>query len=239
MGADELITAFLVPAAPWTRRSLFLKVRDRESYEFALASAAVALDLVKGTVREARIALGGVATLPWRAHEAEALLRDKPLDEQSLAGRGRCSVRARGGYGDNNFKVELGKRTLKRALPKKRHGIGGLTLAGQNAAAPAPLDNMGAPAPRIDARLKVIGQARFPGGHAVANPAYAFLVTSVIAKGHIERIELDDARQVRGVLDILTYRETSGFTTDEFGIGSSTSIQTLGPEFCTTVRSSR
>ncbi len=103
-------------------------------------------------------------------------------------------------------------------------------MAGQNAAAPAPLDNMGAPVPRIDARLKVIGQARFPADTPVANPAFAFLVTSVIAKGRIERIDLDDARQVRGVLDVLTYKETQGLTTTKFGIGSSTSIQTLGPE---------
>ncbi len=116
LGADELITAFVVPAAPWTRRSLFLKVRDRESYEFALASAAVALDLVKGTVREARIALGGVTTLPWRAHEAEALLRDKPIDEQSLAAAADAAFALAEGHGDNNFKIELGKRTLKRAL---------------------------------------------------------------------------------------------------------------------------
>jgi xanthine dehydrogenase YagS FAD-binding subunit len=62
-----MIASFLVPAAPWCRRSLYLKVRDRESYEFALASAAVALDQQNGAVRNARIALGGVATVPWRA----------------------------------------------------------------------------------------------------------------------------------------------------------------------------
>ena len=72
------------------RRSLYLKIRDRQSYEFALASAAVALDIADGVVREARIALGGVATVPWRARESEALLVGKPLDEA-----GRKSGRAR------------------------------------------------------------------------------------------------------------------------------------------------
>lgn len=68
LAPDELIAAFFVPAAGWTRRSRFVKVRDRESYEFALASAAVALDMgPHGVVNEARIALGGVATIPWRA----------------------------------------------------------------------------------------------------------------------------------------------------------------------------
>src|SRR5438128_2271066 len=85
LAPGELITAFRVPVTPFARRSLFLKIRDRESYEFALASAAVALDLNGGTVRQARIALGGVATVPWRAREAEDRLKDKAIDEQSVA----------------------------------------------------------------------------------------------------------------------------------------------------------
>jgi len=67
--SGDMITGFTIAAAPWTRRSLYLKIRDRQSYEFALASAAVALDLDGGTtIRQARIALGGVATTPWRAY---------------------------------------------------------------------------------------------------------------------------------------------------------------------------
>jgi xanthine dehydrogenase YagS FAD-binding subunit len=68
----EVIVGFLIPQAAWAGRSLYLKIRDRQSYEFALASAAVALDLVDGSVNTARIALGGVASRPWRAREAEA-----------------------------------------------------------------------------------------------------------------------------------------------------------------------
>jgi len=64
----ELITSFIVPAGPWTRRSTYVKVRDRESYEFGLASAAVALQLDGSKVLTARIGLGGVAYRPWRAH---------------------------------------------------------------------------------------------------------------------------------------------------------------------------
>src|SRR5690606_2757868 len=79
--AGELIASFVLPAARWTRRSLYLKVRDRESYAFAMASAAVALDLDREVVREARIALGGVAAYPWRAHDAEAALSGQRLDE--------------------------------------------------------------------------------------------------------------------------------------------------------------
>jgi xanthine dehydrogenase YagS FAD-binding subunit len=112
----ELIVSFMVPAAPWTRRSLYLKVRDRQSYEFALASAAVALDLQNGTVSGARIALGGVSTVPWRATEAEAALTGKTIDEDSLAAAADAAFAGAKGYGHNNFKIELGKRTLTRAL---------------------------------------------------------------------------------------------------------------------------
>jgi xanthine dehydrogenase YagS FAD-binding subunit len=93
-----------------------LKVRDRESYEFALASAAVALDLQDGTVRNSRVALGGVATVPWRSLEAEALLRGKAIDEQTLAAVADAAFAGARGRGHNDFKTDLGKRTLSRAL---------------------------------------------------------------------------------------------------------------------------
>jgi xanthine dehydrogenase YagS FAD-binding subunit len=112
----EMIASFFVAPAPWTPRSLYLKVRDRKSYEFALASAAVALDQQNGTVRNARIALGGVATVPWRATEAEALLPGKPIDEQTAKIAADAAFAAAKGYGHNDFKIELGKRTLRRAL---------------------------------------------------------------------------------------------------------------------------
>jgi xanthine dehydrogenase YagS FAD-binding subunit len=112
----EMIAAFLVPAANWTRRSLYLKVRDRQSYEFALASAAVALDQQNGIVRAARIALGGLATVPWRALEAENFLRGKPVNEDNAEGAASTAFAEARGYGHNDFKIELGKRTLSRAL---------------------------------------------------------------------------------------------------------------------------
>ena len=118
LAARELITGFRVPAGAWTRRSLYLKVRDRESYEFALASAAVALDLDGETVRDARIALGGVATKPWRAHEAERVLTGQALDEASAQHAASLAFAAGtpAPNGGNAYKVELGRRTLVRAL---------------------------------------------------------------------------------------------------------------------------
>jgi len=113
----ELILAFRVPAAPFARRSLYLKVRDRQSYAFALASAAVALDLGPGReVRELRLALGGVATRPWRAHAAEAALRGRRLDESAARQAAEAAFADARPRAHNAFKVELGKRTVVRAL---------------------------------------------------------------------------------------------------------------------------
>jgi xanthine dehydrogenase YagS FAD-binding subunit len=112
----DLIASFLIPAGPWTRRSLYLKVRDRESYEFALASAAVALDQQDGIVRNARIALGGLATVPWRAIEGESFLRGKPVNEENATAAADAAFVSAKGHGHNDFKIELGKRTMARAL---------------------------------------------------------------------------------------------------------------------------
>ena len=112
----DLITAFVIPPKPWARRSRFVKVRDRESYEFALASAAVALDVADGKIRDARIALGGVATVPWRAREAEARLRGQPVSDDVLNASANAAFAGAAPREHNAFKVELGKRTLVRAL---------------------------------------------------------------------------------------------------------------------------
>lgn len=117
LAPGELITGFLVPAGAWTRRSTYVKVRDRESYAYGLASAAVALDLgPDGVVREARIALGGVAYKPWRARAAEASLKGKRLDEASAAEAGRIAFQGAVTHGENAYKRELGARTVARAL---------------------------------------------------------------------------------------------------------------------------
>ncbi len=116
LAPGELITAIVVPAGAHTRRSVYVKVRDRDSYQFAITSAAVALDMDGQTVREARIALGGVATVPWRAHEAEAALRGKAIDDESMAAAGQAAFKNASPQKHNAFKIELGQRTLARAL---------------------------------------------------------------------------------------------------------------------------
>jgi xanthine dehydrogenase YagS FAD-binding subunit len=118
LNPGEIITAFFVPAGPWTKRSVFVKIRDRESYEFALASAAVALDLTDGRVRDVRIALGGVATIPWRASAAEAVLKNKIIDDTTIRAAAEAAFAGARSFEHNAFKVELGKRTLMRALDR-------------------------------------------------------------------------------------------------------------------------
>jgi len=112
----ELITAVELPAVPWFARSTYLKVRDRASYEFALASAAVALDLERGAIRAARVALGGVATKPWRSHEAEKVLTGAKAEEATFRAAAEAALMDARPQRNNGFKIELAKRTLARAL---------------------------------------------------------------------------------------------------------------------------
>jgi xanthine dehydrogenase YagS FAD-binding subunit len=116
LAAGDLITGFTIPAGPYARRSLYLKVRDRESYEFALASAAVALDMDGETVRQVRIGLGGPVAVPWRAREAEALLAGKPLTEANATAAARAAFAAAKPRQHNAFRIPLGQQTLVRAL---------------------------------------------------------------------------------------------------------------------------
>lgn len=113
---DEIITGFAVPETAAMRRSRYLKVRDRESYAFATASAAVGVDLDGDTVRDARIALGGVATKPWRAGEAEASLRGKPLNEETARAAAQAAFAGAKPLAHNGFKIELGINTVIEAL---------------------------------------------------------------------------------------------------------------------------
>ena len=112
----ELITGIELPPLAYGAHSTYLKVRDRASYEFALASAAVALDLTSGRIRQARIALGGVGTRPWRSPEAEETLVNAPANETSYRRAADAAMKGAKPYKHNAFKIELAKRTLVRAL---------------------------------------------------------------------------------------------------------------------------
>jgi len=113
----ELITAIDLPAISYGRRSTYIKVRDRNSYAFALVSIATVLDGDEsGQVRKVHIALGGVAHKPWRATKAEALLAGKKADENTLRAAADAELQSARGYRDNAFKIELAKRCIVRGV---------------------------------------------------------------------------------------------------------------------------
>lgn len=112
----ELIIAVDLPASPFAAHSHYLKVRDRASYAFALVSVAAALELRDGLVRDARIALGGVAHKPWRATDAEAALIGQRLDGPAADKAAAAAIHGAHPYPHNRFKVELARRAVIRAL---------------------------------------------------------------------------------------------------------------------------
>ena len=116
VAAGELVTHVTIPARRFAQRSAYVKLRDRASYEFALASAAAALDLHDGVVRDVRIALGGVATKPWRATAAEDVLRGGKADAAMFAAAADAALRDATPRRDNAYKIELAKRAVIRAL---------------------------------------------------------------------------------------------------------------------------
>lgn len=112
----ELITAIEIPAAPIARRSVYLKFRDRESYEFALVSVAAAVDVADGAIAGVRLALGGVGTKPWRARHAEHSLLGQPATVASFADAAGQELALATPRPMNAFKVELAKRAIVRSL---------------------------------------------------------------------------------------------------------------------------
>ena len=120
----EIITAVTIPASTAARNSTYIKVRDRQSYEFSAASAAVGLELEADgrTVRDVRVAIGGVATKPWRARAVEQALIGKALTPEALEKASRFAMEGAVDHGGNHYKIELAPRVIVRAIQK----IGGL-----------------------------------------------------------------------------------------------------------------
>lgn len=120
----EIITAVTIPASAAARNSTYLKIRDRQSYEFAAASAAVGLELEADgrTVRDIRVAIGGVATKPWRARNVEQALIGKTLTSEVVEKASRLAMEGAVDHGGNRYKIELAPRVIARAIFK----VGGL-----------------------------------------------------------------------------------------------------------------
>jgi len=111
-----VVAAITVPSSPVARRSHYLKVRDRASFEFAVVSAAVALELDGPQIRQAHVALGGVGTRPWRVRQVETALAGANLERAVLQRAAALSTEGAQGRGHNDFKIELMQRAIVRAL---------------------------------------------------------------------------------------------------------------------------
>jgi len=120
--ADEIITAVELPPNGFVHNYTYLKIRDRLSYAFALVSVAAALDLEDGNIAEARLALGGVAHKPWRDREAEDALKGRRPTEQNFARAAEVLLGGAHGYGHNDFKIDLARRAIVRALGQAARG---------------------------------------------------------------------------------------------------------------------
>jgi len=119
---NEIVTAVELPAKGFTANYSYLKIRDRLSYAFALVSVAAALELEDNTIKEARLALGGVAHKPWRDVLAEASLRGQTANETSFGRAADLLLRDAGGYQHNAFKIDLARRGIVRTLTQAARG---------------------------------------------------------------------------------------------------------------------
>ncbi|MGA9770735.1 MAG: xanthine dehydrogenase family protein subunit M [Blastocatellia bacterium] len=113
---DELITSIELPAQTFARNSVYRKVRDRASYAFALVSVAAALEIADGTIKNVRLALGGVAHKPWRASAAERVLTGEKAGEAVFKAAAAEELKSARGYAHNSFKIELAQRTIVSVL---------------------------------------------------------------------------------------------------------------------------
>ena len=113
---DEIITAIELPPKGFAKNYSYLKIRDRASYAFALVSVAAALEINGGRIREARVALGGVAHKPWRKHDAEAVLRGEAPDRAVFAKAADILLKGAKGHSHNAFKIGLARRAILRTL---------------------------------------------------------------------------------------------------------------------------
>jgi xanthine dehydrogenase YagS FAD-binding subunit len=119
---DELIVAVILPPAKFAKNAYYLKIRDRNSYAFALISVAAGLELDGGQIKSAGLALGGVALKPWRETEAEEVLVGKPAGPEAFQRASEILLRGAKGYQHNTFKIEMAKQGVMRALTLASQG---------------------------------------------------------------------------------------------------------------------
>ena len=187
----ELIAAIEVPPLAIASNSLYLKFRDRQSYEFALVSVAAALEVSDGVVADVRLALGGVGTKPWRARRAEAELTGAAATADAVRNRRSGGARARRGARAQRVQGRAGAAG-HRAGPD--HGDGRMTSA------------IGRSVSRVDGPAKVSGAARYSGEILLPGLAHAAIVGATIPSGRVTAIQTGAAQAAAGVAAILTHQ---------------------------------
>ena len=206
----EVITAVTLPPPP-PGRQIYRKVRDRASYAFALVSVAAVVDAVGGRIRSARVACGGLAPKPWRVGQAEATLTGAPANARSFDAAATAFLDGARGYGSNDFKIPLARRSLSAVLTQITPPEGACSMQMNNPIGMTPLDNqpngiVGKPMDRVDGPLKVTGRAVY-AYEVERGPqtAYGYVVQASIGKGRIRAIDSRVAEQMPGVVLVLTY----------------------------------
>ena len=210
LARDEIIVAIELPPEGFSSNYSYLKIRDRLSYAFALVSVAAGLKIEGGAIRDARVALGGVAHKPWRGSRRREASRGpaaQPKDVWRLPPISFC--RAPTGFAHNSFKIELARRAIVRALEQAAAGTTAISVResdriGRRMTLPS-TNSIGKPVSRVDGPAKVTGQAKYAAEFNVPGLAHGFVVSSKIAKGRIKSIDRSAALAVPGVLEVFAH----------------------------------
>ena len=194
MAHGELIVGIEVPGALVARRSVYLKFRDRQSYEFALVSVAAAIDVHEGVVADVRLALGGVGTKPWRARRAEAALLGGPADAAAFRRAAAARARGRGRAGAQRVQGRArpaGDRARPRPEPEREAGV----------------TAVGTPVTASTASRRSPARRATPGEISLPGMTYLAVVGATVPCGRVTAIDADAARAVEGVLAVLTHED--------------------------------
>ena len=202
----------------------YLKLRERTSFAFAVVSAAAALEVEGGTIRNARLALGGVAAKPWRARAAEEVLEGATADEAAFRRAAEAALADARPSGDNAFKIDLAKRIVLRALtlaaagtPERLPALPAspslrlperITMPEINPTQASPHlrygSNVGQPLTRRDGILKVTGHATYAADNHPEGMLYAVHAVSTIARGRVTHLDVEAAKAHPGVVEVIT-----------------------------------
>ncbi len=197
LATDEIITSVDLPATGFAGHSAYIKVRDRQSYAFALVSVAAGLEIADGLITKAGVALGGVAHKPWRNSQLETeLLVGKPANRDTYHSFQRALLAGCSGVWRKRFQAEAGTGNggarLGTGSPRRRTGMNTHLI--------------GTDVNRIDGPAKVSGAAKYAAEFFAPEMLYAVVVSGAIAHGEIDAIDTDIAMKVPGAVEVFTHK---------------------------------